>query len=125
MTLAGLLFFHLCISPTTELRVLGRPLLGRLGNVLNIFPLVNNLSHCITLNSKLFRNGFYNPFRIDVAYDPVAFPSWHCVNTQLTVPDQHSARTSAFILICTPADDQLIKGPWLPTPDCNFLSLIL
>jgi len=37
------------------------------------------------------------------------FPFRRCVNTHLNAPDQQTAKTSAFIVVISLADGQLIK----------------
>jgi len=44
------------------------------------------------------------------------FPFWHCMDTHLNVPDEQTAKTSAFIEVLTLTDDQLIKYIWLAAP---------
>jgi len=52
------------------------------------------------------------------------FPPWHCVNMHLNVPDQQTAKTSAFTEVITLADDHLIKCIWLAAPECYSPSSI-
>ena len=60
---------------------------GKTENCLECFPLVNDLSYCRRLNSKLLGNGFITLSRLmcgnNCFSETIAdvFPSWHCVLT--------------------------------------------
>jgi len=72
--------------------MLGGPLLGRLA--VECFLPLNNLSHCMMMDTKLFGNGLitllglvgsnncFSKIIVDV------FPPWNCVDTHLNAPDQ-------------------------------------
>ncbi|MEE6522716.1 hypothetical protein FKM82_021325 [Ascaphus truei] len=84
---------------------------GKIGNCLECFPLLNNLSHCRMMDFKLFGNGLITPPRLmgsNNCFSKIiadVFPPWHCVNTHLNAPDQQNVKTPAFIEMVTLADD--------------------
>lgn len=50
---------------------------------------------------------------------------WRCWNAHLNAADQQTAQESAFIEVCTPADDQLTKRWSLAAPSHSVHSSIL
>ena len=86
----------------------GKSVPGQIDNSLE--RLDNGLSHCGSLNSKWFGEGFIrltrfmrrnNYFTKSIAD---VFPSCHYVSTHLNAPGQQTAKTSALIELCAPAD---------------------
>jgi len=75
---------------------------GKTGNFLEFFPLVNNLFHSKTINSKHFGNGLRTLTRLmgsNNSFSKIiadAFPPWHCVKTHQEAPDQQTEKALAL-----------------------------
>lgn len=89
--------------------------IGRTGNCLTSFPLMDDHFHCRMLNFRMFRNCFIsnNCFSITIAH---VFLSWHCLNTCLNSREQETA----FIEVFAPSDNQFVEGWWLAAPGYNL-----
>lgn len=80
------------------------------GKSLECFSVVN-LSHCRTMNLKLFANGLISLHKLMGSNNcffkviPSISPPWNCIDIYL-----NAAKTSAFIGEITHANDQLIKS---------------
>ena len=119
MYLLGLFF---CISlrlaqPGLAVKLLGCPCCWEAGNGLECFPLVSNLSHWKSLNSRLFENGFIILYRLmcssicfhkTIAY---VFPSW---------PDQQTAKTAARGLMTWMTVDEQHLAETYPLKSCGI-----
>lgn len=112
---------------TLECMYLERIYRGKTGNCLEGFPLVNNLSHCRMMDLKLPGNSLINHLMMMGSNScfsktiAAVVPPWRDGNTHQDAPDQHTAKTSAFIEMVTLEDDQLIGCIWLAGPGCSLL----
>lgn len=73
-------------------------------NVSNAFHLWTIMDNCAHEMVFMCSNKCFSKAIFDV------FPPWHCVNTHLNLPDKQTARTAAFIEVCTSADCQFMKS---------------
>ena len=104
-------FEHFTDWPWDKLH--GKSTPGQIGNCPECFSLVNNLSLCRMMDSKLFGNDLITLPRLvggNNCFSKIitdVFSPRHCVNSHPNAPDRQITKSFLFIEVATLADDQL------------------